>query len=89
MVKHDVVKEVARRTGITQADAELAVNTIREIIVQQVRKEGRFRFNGLGVFTNVRRGACTRAGFGRRVDVPAHNIVKFKASPVFKAAVNP
>lgn len=91
MTKPELVKAVARKVGITRELAEEAINHTMKLIAFAIKKEGRFEFSGFGVFKKVRRAACSRPNpqdRDQKINVPAHNTVKFKPAPVLKASVN-
>ncbi|MDI6752807.1 MAG: HU family DNA-binding protein [Thermodesulfobacteriota bacterium] len=89
MTKVEVIKNVAKEACITNSAAELAVNRIRDIIVDEVVNAGRFALDGVGVFTLVERAA--REGrnpqTGEAVKIPAKKVVKFKSSKSFRELV--
>jgi DNA-binding protein HU-beta len=90
MLKGDLVKGVAKEAGITQADAEKAVNFVFLAITGCIAQEGRFDYHGFGVFTKVRRKASDRPNpldRTKRVLTPAKNTVKFKPALALKKAV--
>ena len=89
MTKQELIATVARKAGITKVKAEDAINALRETIVHEIAREGKFSLSDFGTFTIVRRGARTMNSFGRgTMEVPAHNTVKFKPSPSLKDIVN-
>jgi DNA-binding protein HU-beta len=90
MNKSGVIKELAREACITQAAAAMALDRVRDIIVSEVKDNGRFELSGVGVFTLVERAARTGRNpqTGAAIDVPAKNTVKFKPAPNFKQAPN-
>jgi len=92
MLKSDLIKGVAKEVGITQADAGKAVSFIMLAVAGAIQCEGRFAFDGFGVFKKVRRKATDRPNphdRTKRVQTPARNTVTFKPSPALKELVNP
>jgi len=89
MTKVEVIRNVAKEACITNSAAELAVNRVRDIIIEEVMNTGRFAMDGVGVFTLVERAA--REGrnpqTGAAVKIPAKKVVKFKPARSFKEAV--
>jgi len=89
MTKVEMIRNVAREASITNSAAELAVNRIRDIIVDEVMNTGRFALDGVGVFTLVERAA--REGrnpqTGEAVRIPAKKVVKFRPAKSFKEVV--
>ena len=91
MLKGDLIKGVAKEAGITQADAEKAVNFVFLAIAGCIAQEGRFGYHDFGVFTKVKRAASERPNPQDRtktVHTPAHNTVKFRPAPTLKELVN-
>jgi DNA-binding protein HU-beta len=90
MLKPELVAGVAKEVGITKASAERAVNFIMLAIAGAIACEGRFAYEGFGVFKKVRRAACQKhnpQNPGQKIPVPAHNTVKFKPAPALKDLV--
>ncbi len=89
MTKVEMIRNVAKKASITKWAAELAVNQIRDIIVDEVSRSGRFALDGVGVFTLVERAA--REGrnpqTGEAVKIPAKKVVKFRPAKQLKVAV--
>lgn len=89
MTKVEVIRSVAKEACITNSAAELAVNRVRDIIVDEVMNTGRFALDGVGVFTLVERAA--REGrnpqTGEAVKIPARKVVKFRPAKSFKEVV--
>jgi DNA-binding protein HU-beta len=91
MTKASLIKELAGHADITQAAASAVLNALVDIITDQVKGTGRIELTGLGVFKIVARAACERPHpqkRGEKVQVLAHNTVKFRPSPTLKEAVN-
>jgi DNA-binding protein HU-beta len=88
--KKELIKVVAQEAGITQATAEIAVNTVRDAMVGTVMGLGRFSLAGFGVFTLKKRRA--RQGHnpqdGSPVHIPEKNAVKFKMAEELRREVN-
>ena len=90
MTKPEMIKEVARQVGITQADAGRALDCIIKLIVVGVRDGGRIEVGGFGVFKKFRSAAVSRPNPQDRtktIHTPDRNTVKFKPAPALKAAV--
>ena len=89
MTKVEMIRNVAREASITNSAAELAVNRVRDIIVDEVMNTGRFALDGVGVFTLATRAA--RVGrnpqTGAAVKIPAKKTIKFRPSKSFKELV--
>jgi DNA-binding protein HU-beta len=89
MNKQELITTVARKAGITKVKAEDAVNALRETIVDQIAREGKFSLTDFGTFTVLQRQARTMKPFGKgEMEVPASKTVKFQPSPSLKELVN-
>ena len=60
MTKQELIKTIANSAAITLKEAEQAVNTLVDLLVDEVKTEGRFALAGVGVFTQVTRAAKER-----------------------------
>jgi DNA-binding protein HU-beta len=90
MTKQELIKIVADSSEITQKAAEQAVNTMTDLLVDEVKTEGRFALAGVGVFTLVTRAAKTVRDprNGEPIKITEKKAVKFKPAVSFKEAVN-
>ena len=90
MTKNELTKIVADNAEITLKAAGKAVNTLIDILVDEVKTEGRFALDGIGVFTRVDRSARTGRDprTGEAIQIPEKKSVKFKVSSSFKKALN-
>jgi len=88
--KAELIQEVAARAEITKVEAEIALNTVRDAITDTLKELGRVAFDGVGVFTLIRRAA--RRGrnpkTGETIQIPAKEAVKFRPAASLKEAVN-
>ncbi len=90
MTKADLVGEVERVAGLSRKEAEAAVETIFESIIDALQKDDKIEIRGFGSFrTRERRGRTGRnPKTGAKVDVPAKKIPFFKPSKELKDYVN-
>ena len=90
MTKPELIKVIADSAEITLKAAEAAVNTLTDLLVDEVKTEGRFALAGVGVFTEVVRAArdSRNPKTGEAIQVPEKKSVKFRPAASFKAAVN-
>jgi DNA-binding protein HU-beta len=90
MTKAELVGLIAKEAGITLGQSKTALETIIEISMKALKKEGRFPLAGLGVFTVVKRARrkARNPRTGEPVAIKAHKAVKFKPSVALKAHVN-
>ena len=90
MTKAELIQGVADVAKISPAAAKRAVNGMMDLIVKSIQEEGRFDYQGFGVFKKVQQAAVSRPSPQDRtkmIHTPARNTVKFKASPALKALV--
>lgn len=90
MTKPELIKVIAGSAEITLKAAEEAVNTLTDLLIDEVKIEGRFALAGVGVFTKVVRAARTSRNpkTGESIQVAEKTAVKFKPAASFKAALN-
>lgn len=90
MTKPEIVKLISDNAGITLKAAEQTVNTMADLLVDEVKTDGRFVLAGVGVFTLVDRAAKVGRDprNGEPIKIAKKKAVKFKASASFKKAVN-
>lgn len=90
MTKQELIKVIADSAGITQEAAGIAVNTLRDILVDKVMIEGRFALDGVGVFTLVDRAAKDGRNprTGEPIKIAEKKAVKFRPAVSFKEALN-
>ena len=89
MTKQDVVKEVAKKTQITQKKAEGVVNAFLEVIDESLKGGEVVSFIGFGSFSVSNRSA--REGINpttkKRITIPAKKVVKFKVGKKLKNSI--
>ena len=61
MTKQEIIKVIANSAEITLKAAEKAVNTLTDLLVDEVKTEDRFLLAGVGVFTRVDPGGEGRS----------------------------
>ena len=90
MNKSDLVSAVADKASITKKDAEKSINTIVEVITDELAKGGKVQLVGFGTFDVAERAA--REGrnpqTGEPMKIPASKAPRFKVGKVLKDAVN-
>jgi len=86
MTKADLVADVAKKTGLSKKAAEEAVDAAVDVLKKTVKKDGTFRYPGLGTFTLKKRKA--RMGInprtGEKIKIKASKTVGFKPAQGFK-----
>ncbi len=80
MTKKDIVAEVVNRTGLSETEAEVAVETVVETMKRSMERGERIEVRGFGVFdirprkTGIGRNPRT----GEEVTIPPGRAVRFK-----------
>ncbi len=80
MTKREIVKAIAAKTGLTQAQAKEAVQETLNAMIEQLSRAGRLELRNFGVFEVRKRRARTARNprTGEPVKVPARKVVVFK-----------
>ena len=80
MNKAELVKHVATETGLTQAQAERALNSVVGGIRQALCYDKRLTLMGFGTFQTTDRKGRTGVNpqTGKPIEIPAKKVVKFK-----------
>ena len=90
MNKAQLISTLASTTNLTRRDADVAVNSIFNLIIEQLRQGDKVQIVGFGVFEAKSRPA--RKGHnpmtGKEIDIPASKAPSFKAGKAFKDALN-
>lgn len=89
MNKADIINKVHDVVGGTRADAERAVETMIDCIVDSLKKGQEVSIAGLGIFSSKKRDARTGRNprTGETIDIPSMSVPKFRASKALKDAV--
>ena len=85
MTKQEIVKRIARETGVEAATVSAVVEGfMEEVRAAQIRKENVF-LRGFGTFLIKHRREKTARNITKNttLKIPAHDIPAFKASPEF------
>lgn len=89
MNKADIISKVHEALGGTRAEAERAVETTIDSIVDSLKDGKEVSIAGLGIFSakmrNARTGRNPRTG--ESIEIPAMRVPKFRASKALKDAV--
>lgn len=83
VTKRDIVRRVAERAAMTQAQTQDIVQLTLEAISEAIVDEERLELRNFGVF-EVKQRAARKARdprTGETMDVPARRVVTFRASP--------
>lgn len=89
MNKMDIISKVHEKLDITKADAERAVETVIDSIVDSLKQGREVSIAGLGIFSAKMRDARTARNprTGESIEVPAMRVPKFRAAKALKEAV--
>ncbi len=89
MNKTDMVTKLAEKNGMTKADAQKALNSLIEIISDEIKDGGRVALTGFGTFSIAERKPRTGRNpqTGQPIDIPARRVARFKAGKLLKDAV--
>jgi DNA-binding protein HU-beta len=86
MTKAELIADIAKAAGLSKKDSEAAMDAAVAAIKKSVKKEGSFRYPGLGTFTLKKRKA--RAGInpqtGEKIKIKASKTVGFKPASAWK-----
>lgn len=90
MNKVELSEAVGERIGTSKAEIERVINTILEVITEQLKSGAEVNLTGFGAFSVSERAA--RAGVNpqnpvERIQIPATKVPKFKAGKGLKEAV--
>lgn len=90
MNKKELIATLANKTGSTQAGANRNILALTEIISSTLKKGGKIRLSGFGIFEVRERAA--RIGHnprtGETLKINAVKVPAFKAGTTLKAALN-
>jgi len=89
MNKQAIVDKVHDVLGGTKADAERAVESVIDSIVEGLKKGDEVSIAGLGIFSAKMRPSRTGRNprTGESIQIPAMRVPKFRASKALKDAV--
>ncbi len=86
MTKSELVAEIAKKSQLTKADAENALNAFIDIAKKTLKKEGGLALAGFGSFIVSKRKA--RKGrnpqTGEVINIKASKVVRFRAGKALK-----
>lgn len=89
MNKADIITHVHEELGGTKTEAERAVDTVINSIVDTLKDGNEVSIAGLGIFSAKMRNARTARNprTGEAIEVPAMRVPKFRAAKALKDAV--
>jgi nucleoid DNA-binding protein len=90
MLKSELVEALAIKIGVPIKDSERYLNTLTNIIYEELRKGKEVKISGFGTFSvshRESRGGVNPRQPSQRIIIPKLNTPKFKAGEAFKSAV--
>ena len=90
MNKEELVKEIAKKSGVSQKAASDVLSATLEVIEKTVSKGKKVTLVGFGTFESRKRAARTGRNpqTGKEISIPAKTVPVFSAGKKFKTAVN-
>lgn len=89
MNKSDLISEVARKTGLSNREAEVGIQTLLDLISNELAKGAKVTLTGFGTFDVGKRQA--RAGVNPRtgdpIKIAATSMPRFKPSRTLRSRV--
>ncbi|MFZ1489847.1 MAG: HU family DNA-binding protein [Ilumatobacteraceae bacterium] len=91
MTKAELIDAVAKKAGVSKAQAEATLGAFFEQVVASTKKGDKVAWPGFGSFSTTKRKARTGRNpqTGAEVKVAASTAMKFTSSVTLKAALNP
>ncbi|OGU16050.1 MAG: DNA-binding protein HU [Geobacteraceae bacterium GWC2_53_11] len=90
MTKAELISSVAEQAGLKKVEAEKAVAAFIASVTAALKSGDKLSLVGFGTFSTAKRAA--RKGqnpqTGKKIDIPAATIPKFKPGKTLKEAVN-
>ena len=90
MTKAELINSVAEQSGLTKVEAEKAVAAFIGSVTTALKSGDKLSLIGFGTFSTAKRAA--RKGqnpqTGKKIDIPAATVPKFKPGKGLKDAVN-
>ena len=90
MTKADIVREIAKKTGIENATVLASVEAFMETVKESLAKEENVYLRGFGSFILKKRAAKTARNISKNTTliIPEHNIPAFKPAKTFAEMIN-
>ena len=85
MTKADIVREIAKKTGIENATVLASVEAFMETVKESLAKEENVYLRGFGSFILKKRAAKTARNISKNTTliIPEHNTPAFKPAKTF------
>jgi len=87
--KDALISSIAAKTDVSKKEVEMILETMTDIITEELRKDNKVTITGFGTYRLSKRAA--REGINpqtkERITIPAMNVPKFTAGKTLKDAV--
>ena len=89
MTKSQIMSELAAKTGLSKKDTNMFVETLVNMALTQVKKNGEFVIPGIGKLVKVKRPARVgrNPATGESIKIAAKTVVKFRVAKAAKDSV--
>jgi len=89
MTKQEFIERLAKKAKLSKKDARAVVDTALELIVDRVKRKDKVTLTGFGTFEARQQKATQRINpqTGRKMNVPAKLVPKFRPGKQFKEAL--
>jgi len=89
VTKQEFIERLAKKAKLSKKDARAVVDTALELIVDRVKRREKVTLTGFGTFEARQQKATQRINpqTGRRMNVPAKLVPKFRPGKQFKEAL--
>jgi len=90
MTKSQLIAKVAQKSGLSQKDTNIVIESLIETISEALINDEGLGFQGFGTFTTVQRAPRNSKipTTGVIVKVPAKRAVRFRVGKILKASLN-
>ena len=90
MNKSQLVKRISNDTGLSQATADKALQSVLNAITKTIQAGEKVLLVGFGTFSVAERSAREgrNPATGKKIKIPARKAVKFKAGTKFTDSIN-
>jgi DNA-binding protein HU-beta len=90
MNKNDIIRKLAKETGMSQPQATMAVEGIVSILTRAFERGDNIELRNFGTFKVILRKEKKARDISRKstVTIPARHTVKFELSKTLKEAIN-
>ncbi|MBI1730741.1 HU family DNA-binding protein [Candidatus Acetothermia bacterium] len=89
MTKQEFIEGLAKKTKLSKKDARTVVDEALELIVGTVKRNQKITLTGFGTFEARKQKATQRINpqTGKKMNVPAKSVPKFRPGKAFKEAL--